>query len=292
MSFECGGCLHGLLCLGSHALVDAINAYPCTRYFTEESIPSDSASLEAFLGPYSWERAAAAVVTDENPLLKKNMDAYKEKMWNKTASEEVCSCESRGLLVRTTVEEIENDWCDSGLFFNGERAERVRVMVLIRGDLLRYALSGYGRVDPNFLGNPQFFGNQGVTDTVHEYDPDFLEKSVNVALNKWMQTINKIKALQRCGIKPIVSMYEAFDDAFNHTSLPDTFITDLVPCADNKHQALLSLKPTVTKVHSHDLAAFAVNSRQVYDTFNEMGTPSFGELAKENGLDIKKLEWL
>ena len=274
--------------------MDAINAYECTRYFPDESINGDTASLEAFLGPYDWERAAAAVLTtDENPLLKKNMDAYKEKMWNKTASEEVCSCESRGLLVRTTVEEIENDWCQSGLFFNGDRAEaeRVRVMVLTRGDLLRYALSGYGRVDPNFLGNPQFFGNQGVTDTVHEYDPDFLEKSVNVALNKWTQTIDKIKALQRCDIKPILSMYEAFDDAFNHTSLPETFIHDLVPCA-NTQQALLALKPTVTKVHSHDLAAFAVNSRQVYDTFNEMGTPSFGELAKENGLDIKKLEWL
>lgn len=268
---------------GSHGLIQALNKYPCTRYYKDELIGSSASTLRRFFAPPNHSAGVAALleVRERDMSIPRNRTLYRESLvfydavMRKKQAVDRCECWSRGLLVR--VKAI--DWC-------GKIDEDV--VILTRLDLLRYAISAYGRFDRRYNDNPQF---RGMNDVKHEYDLNVLRRAVHDRLALWRAQLGRIKFLRECGIDPFVSAYEAFDDA----GLPPSFLASLGVFNCTDHFAFFDHPQghhVFTKVHSNSLAAFATNARQVYDWFVQSDFPTFADLAREANLSVATLRWI
>jgi len=290
------------------------------RFYTSEAIGSASEALRKVFGAATYADIPRAF--SEHPdvhdipkevrdrgmperLFNISMNDFVESMDRKTAIEDPpCECENRGVLVRVRHKDIKEDWCRSGLFAtDGDHGlpTQLRVIIVVRLDLLRYAISAYGRFDDSFLANPQFL-DASQTDIVHTYDLDHFREAVEDRIPRWRNQVDNIRALRACGIEPIVSAYEPFDDAGlpkayvdgvvgrcarpalaqRFDAMNDTEIADVVS-ADHKH---------IHKVHSYRLSEYALNARALYNAFLEAKYPTFTDVAANAGLDVSTLTWL
>lgn len=269
---------------GSHGLIQALNAYPCTRYYKDEAIGSSASTLRRFFASPNHSAGVAALldVRERDMSIPRNRTLYVDSLlfydavMRKKQAVDNCKCWSRGLLVR-----VRNmDWC-------GKIEEDV--VILTRLDLLRYAISAYGRFDRRYNDNPQF---RGMNDVRHEYDLTVLKRAVDDRLKLWRAQLQRIKFLRDCGIDPFVSAYEAFDDA----GLPTAFLASLGVYSCSDGEFFDNYHPqghhVFTKVHSTSLATFASNARQVYDWFLRSDFPTFADVARDLNLSLGSLRWI
>ena len=264
---------------GSHAFVETLQGYPCTRYYLREEIMGTARALTKFLdGNFTFDETDVSSLSK----LERDLPDLKQKAASEEAAGITCPCESRGLLVRVDADDIRKDWCNDPLFKRSD----VQVILLARLDLLRSAIADYGRDDPKYQLHPQFF-TKNTSDLVHKYDVDILRTSIRRAISRWHKTIDKILALRSCHIYPILSTYEAFADV----GLPQDFISSLVPCV-NISSFHYDFNHLVTKVHSNDIGDFATNAGEIYDFFEASQYKTFAQLAKDDGLDLAHCEWL
>lgn len=310
---------------GAHAHGDILTSLPCTVYLRAEYLVGDTTSfawLKTFfqgslqsLGSRmasllhksreDWLASGhTAAISHKSPLnnhlVKLHAEINGSKRRNINAS---CgSCVSRGMIFRAEPETVQ-DWCAKGLFDSAER--KIQPVVLVRTDLLRWSLSAYNRRDAVYgEDNPQFCGVSSLKNGVVKpcaterkmvtINLTILAKVASHNVNRWRNVAQTLSILQQCGVQPMVSIYESFQDA----GLAQDQLSDyLVPCAPRRHQMKnipgFETGVTVHKAHSNQISDFVSNAREVYDFFHlHRVFPTFTEVLRAAHVTVSSVATL
>jgi hypothetical protein len=285
---------------GSHALSDALDNLGCIHFMRNEVFKAQFEVLHTFftspLG--TWRQATIRAAIAGNMTEQKHMrelaaaiDAFRE-----AEIKQGCKCSSRGSLVRldvldgkyklstwTTAEvhRAVGDLCP--LFAPTDGSPPVLPVVLVRADLMRWTLSGYGRMVEGLDNNPQFTNHEI---SVMEYDLDLLDKGAQRNAGYWRSKTVILSALRTvCGVRPAVHVYEAFD--MRHR-LPKGMANYLLPCYNGTADQLPvdDSLGTVRQAHTYNINEFVSNADAVVGMFTMSSYMTFGSTLAEQGLSM------
>lgn len=288
---------------GSHALSDALDNLPCVHFVRDEAFNAQVDVLHTFFTSSfeTWTQAtvrAAIAGNMTHPIqirrLADDIDKFKE-----AHAKHACNCSSRGALVRLdvldgefksgswTTAEVERgvgDLCP--LFAPTDGSAPVLPVVLVRMDLMRWALSGYGRLTEGMDPNPQFSHHE--IDAI-TYDLKKLHMAANTIVKIWRRNAVILRALRTlCGVRPAVHVYEAFD---MRQGLPKGMADYLLPCYNGAaNQFPIDDFKTVRHAHTYNINEFVSNADAVVGMFAMSSYLTFGETLAEQGLSMADLD--
>ena len=279
----------------------------CVNFLRGEFLHSNPIELRAFYdsAPDEWGTALTAAfamsnLTNLTPLTNSSLaDLHRQLAGFEQDNQKLrCACTSRGALVRLDVLDgrIEDliQTVDEGKIVRSVRElcvatsgnpilRRVRPVVLVRTDLMRWSLSTYGRFmkdEASWPANPQF-GKSNLTS--HVYDLSVLSKSAFSAVRIWNNIAVLLRAMRdHCKMPPLVQSYEAFED---RGGLPEGTADALLPCYRGRAQAMGTRNQRNVRIaHSHKISNFVSNSNEVIAHFAVTPYPTFAQALTKEGL--------
>jgi len=260
---------------GSHGIGDKLIRTRCVNFFINEyfdasernGITTARQQLDALRTFFSTPLIANLKLATVLPQAAGHMIEERVKLWRDQVRlfDAGCPCEARGVLLRASAQTL----C---------QLPGTKPYILVRTDLLRWSLSVYS--DRYLQAMPQFFRTKNGTayDALppkQAFDVGALGEIADSLVQNWRKKADLYTKLSRCGLRPRLITFEAFEDT---QELPSGLSMQLLPCEQRKPPPARTEYSSVRIVHSHRISEFVNNSDEVHAFFTATPYPTFAEV--------------
>ena len=246
---------------GSHGVGDKLVQMRCVNYLANEyfdiresnGIANASQQLDALRTFFNMPLVTDLQLATVLPSMDKRRTAHADEEAKFFDAE--CSCEARGALLRADAATL----C---------QLPGTKPYILVRTDLMRWSLSIYS--EKYVQSMPQF---SNVTLPKVAFRIQTLSTIARQLIQRWAAKANMYTNLIRCGLKPQLITFEAFEDT---QQPPFEMVRQLRPCRHEQRPE--RAYTSVRVVHSHRISEFVENADQVHAHFIATPYPTFAQV--------------